>query len=172
MPSRQGYPKQVLFIDLAGPLPETPASNRYILTCQDVFSRFVCLYPIPNKRTTTVAETLMHKHIAIFGCPLKIHSDNGLKFTGQVFTTLAAKLEIWLTHPPPYNPQSNQVERFHRTLNTSMRLFFAIFLQFKYTPSTSNSCSFNPAANFSASGIYQNLRHPVGIRTSHPTRHT
>ena len=48
---------------------------------------------------------------------------------------------------------------------------FAIFLQFKYTPSTSNSCSFNPAANFSI-GIYQNLRHPVGIRTSHPTRHT
>ena len=83
----------------------------------------MCLYPIPNKRTTTVAETLMHKHIVIFGCPLKIHSDNGLKFTGQVFTTLAANLEIWLTHPPPYNPQSNQVERFHRTLNTSMRLF-------------------------------------------------
>ena len=35
VPSHQGYPQQVLFIDLVGLLPETPASNRYILTCQN-----------------------------------------------------------------------------------------------------------------------------------------
>jgi transposase InsO family protein/dUTPase len=123
VPSRQGYPQQVLFVDLVGPLPETPNGNRYILSCQDGFSRFVCLYPIPDKRTLTVAEALMHRHIATFGCPLKIHSDNGMEFTGRLFTALAAKLEIGITHPPPYNPQSNRVERFHRTLNTGMRLF-------------------------------------------------
>ena len=64
----------------------------------------------------------MHRHIATFGCPLKIHSDNGMEFTGQVFKELAAQLEIGLTRPPPYNPQSNQVERFHQTLNTGMGL--------------------------------------------------
>ncbi len=46
-----------------------------------------------------------------------------MEFTGRVFTALADKLEIGLTHPPPYNPQSNRVERFHWTLNTGMRLF-------------------------------------------------
>ena len=39
----QGYPKQVLFIDLVGPLPETPVSNRYILTCQDAYSAGLCV---------------------------------------------------------------------------------------------------------------------------------
>ncbi len=74
---------------LVGPLLETPAGNRYILTCQDGFSRFVCLYPLPDKRTATIVETLMHCHIATFGCPLKVHSDNGMEFTGRVFTVLA-----------------------------------------------------------------------------------
>jgi hypothetical protein len=73
-----------------GPLPETPTGNLYILTCQDGFSRFVSLCPIPDKKTASVAETLMHRHIATFGCLLKIHSDNGLEFTGWVFTELAA----------------------------------------------------------------------------------
>ncbi len=108
---------------MVGPLPETPAGKQYILTCQDGFSCFVCLYPLPNKRIATVAETLMHCHIATFGCPLKVHSDNGMEFTGRVFTALAAKLKIGLTHPPSYNPQSNRVKRFHRTHNTGMRLF-------------------------------------------------
>jgi hypothetical protein len=27
VPSQQGYPQQILFIDLVGPLPETPAGN-------------------------------------------------------------------------------------------------------------------------------------------------
>ena len=53
----------------------------------------------------------MHRHIATFDCPLKIHLYNGLEFTSQVFTPLAAKLKIGLTHPPPYNPLSNRVER-------------------------------------------------------------
>ena len=49
VPSRQGYPQQVLFIDLVGPLPEMPTGNRYILTCQDGFSQFVSLYRSPTK---------------------------------------------------------------------------------------------------------------------------
>ncbi len=102
VPSHQGYPQQVLFIDLVGLLPETPAGN----------SCFVCLYLILDKRNTTVAETLMHKYIATFGCPLKIHSDNGMEFTSRIFTALADKLEIGLTHPHPYNPQSKR--GFHR----------------------------------------------------------
>ncbi len=56
-------------------------------------------------------------------CPLNVHSDNGIEFTVRVFTALADKLEIGLTHPPPYNLQSNRVERFHQKLNTGMRLF-------------------------------------------------
>ncbi len=65
----------------------------------------------------------MNKHIAIFGCPLRIYSDNGLEFTGKVFTELAAQLEIGLKHSPPHNAQSDKVERFHQTLNTGMRMF-------------------------------------------------
>ena len=55
-PHKIGYPGEVLFLDLVGPLPETPDGMKYILTYQDGFSRFVCTSLIPCKEAAIVAN--------------------------------------------------------------------------------------------------------------------
>ena len=121
VPQINGYPGQTLFIDLVGPLPETGKGNKYIMSAQDGFSRFIRLYPLPNKETKTVVDCLVDKHIATFGCPMRIHSDNGKEFVSNLFAGMTEKLDIKHTRTPSYNPQSNPVERYHRTLNATMR---------------------------------------------------
>ncbi|MCP3663457.1 MAG: transposase family protein, partial [Gammaproteobacteria bacterium] len=45
---------------------------------------------------------------------MTIHSDNGKEFTNELLAKLLARLEVAHTFTPAYNPQSNNVERFHR----------------------------------------------------------
>ena len=73
---------------------------------------------ITNKEAKTVADALMTKWVSAFGCPEEIHSDQGREFVNKLWEDLCWSLEIKKTTTPPYSPQSNAVERFHRTLNT------------------------------------------------------
>ena len=118
---KAGFPLEVLFIDLVGPLPSTHEGYKYIMTVEDGYSRFVQAYPLRTKEAPEVARVLMERFISTFGCPQTIHSDNGTEFTAEVFKTLMEELQIRKTFTPPYNAQSNPVERFHRTLNAFMR---------------------------------------------------
>ena len=47
--------------------------------------------------------------------PLKVHSDNGKEFVIKLWAGLMKRMRVMKTLA--YNPQSNTVERFHRTLN-------------------------------------------------------
>ena len=116
-----GFPLEVLYIDLVGPLPTTTENYRYIMTVEDGYSRFVQAYPLRTKEAPETARVLLERFISTFGCPQTIHSDNGKEFTADVFKTLMEELQINKTFSPPYNPQSNLVERFHRTLNAFVR---------------------------------------------------
>ena len=120
IPHVSGYPLQMLSIDLVGPLTETEEKNIYILTVQDNFSKWVNLYPIRNKESRTVVEALL-KFVNQFGCPYEVHSDQGKEFTSTIFSMLMKKMGIKQTTTPPYNPNSNPCERFHRTLSAIMR---------------------------------------------------
>ena len=122
-PRKSGFPGERLNIDLVGPLPETPTGNRYILTIEDSFTRFCHAVPIRTKESKHVADALIERFICIFGCPLEILSDQGGEFVNRTWKELMKRLEIRKKETPPYNPNSNPVERFHRTLNTIFRTF-------------------------------------------------
>ena len=117
-----GYPLQVIYIDLVGPMTESHQGFKYILTIEDGYSRFVNAYPLKTKETQEVARVLHERFISNFGCPVQIMSDNGKEFTSTLFKDLMTELQIKKTEVPPYCPQGNIVERFHRTLNTYMRV--------------------------------------------------
>ena len=117
----QGFPGEKIFIDLVGPFNPTMDNNRYILTIEDGWTRFVQAIPIPNKEAKTVAGALYNKYIATFGTPMEIHSDQGTEFTNRIMEELAKGFQIKKTHTPAYNPHSNAVERFHKTLNQMLR---------------------------------------------------
>ena len=116
-PQKSGYPGERLSIDLVGPLPETDNKDRYVMTVQCMFTKFVQCFPLPNKEAETVANILVERYICNFGCPAEIHTDRGREFHNKLWTELFDCLEIKKTVTPPYNPNSNPVERFHRTLN-------------------------------------------------------
>ena len=85
-PSKNGFVGETLYVDLVGPLPQTAEGSRYILTCEDGFSRFVLAYPIENKEAVTVAKVLLEKYLVTFGFPTRIHSDNGQAWWRQCQT--------------------------------------------------------------------------------------
>ena len=122
-PLRTGFPFQVMSIDLVGPLTETNKGHKYILTCQDTYSRYVMAFPIPNKETATVARMFVDRVICQYGAPIELKSDRGREFTGNIFREVLQMLGIRRVNTPPYNPQSNPVERWHRTLGAMFRVF-------------------------------------------------
>ena len=125
IPSLNGYPLQTLYVDLCGPVSPGNHGYRYILTVEDGYSRFVQAYPLRSKETKEVAKTLMDRFVSTFGCPVNILSDNGKEFASEVFESLMEELQIAPRKSPPYCPQGNIVERFHRTLNAYFRVHLA-----------------------------------------------
>ena len=93
---------------------------RYILTVQDIFSRFLWLRPMSRKKSSVVAHELMtiyREH----GPPKILQCDNGGEFKGNT-TTVCKKIGIKVINSRAYHPQSQgKVERSHRTLRDKMR---------------------------------------------------
>ena len=56
-----GFPMQTVAVDILGPLPDSPAGNRYILVAMDYFTRWAEAYPIPNQEAATVAPKLVNE---------------------------------------------------------------------------------------------------------------
>ncbi|MCP3664723.1 MAG: transposase family protein, partial [Gammaproteobacteria bacterium] len=119
-----GFPGQTLYVDLVQ-MNKSPEGYEYILSMEDRFSRFISLALLKCKRSEEVIQGLLEHFISRFGCPLTIHSDNGREFTNQLLAKLLAQLEVAHTFTPAYNPQSNNVERFHRTLRDHYRMWIA-----------------------------------------------
>ncbi len=115
VPGTNGFPGQILYVDLVQ-MNKSPEGYQYILSMEDGFSRYISLAPLKSKKSEEVIQGLLEHFISRFGCPLTIHSDNGKEFTNQLLEKLLAQLEMAHTFNPAYNLQSNNVERFHRTL--------------------------------------------------------
>ena len=122
VPRRTGYPLELVAIDLVGPLPVDSTGWKYILTAEDVFTKFSQCYPLKSKKTEEVAAVFNERFVANYGCPQAIISDNGKEFSSEVFEQLMKELRIEKKNTPPYNPHSNNVERLHRTINAYMRM--------------------------------------------------
>ena len=122
-PRRHGYPGEVLYVDLVGPMPKSHKDNLFICTMQDGFSKYVTAVMIPCKEAPVVANAVLEGWITKFGCPDRIHTDQGTEFKNKLWKDLMDRLQITKTETPPYNPHSNLVERFHRCLNAIMRCY-------------------------------------------------
>ena len=68
-----------------------------------------------------MARVLLHEHFSVFGLPNQIHSDNGKEFVSSLWVELFSELKILHTKTPPYNPSSNIVKRWHRTILSILR---------------------------------------------------
>ena len=104
-------------------MPETHNREYYVLTVEDGFKRHSCAYPINNKEAATISRVLVDNYFMTFGLPSSIHSDNGKEFVNRIIEQLMDRLQIIKRTPPVYNPNSNIVERWHRTWDQMIRVY-------------------------------------------------
>ena len=77
---------------------------RWVLSCIDVFSRYLVLRPLYSKDTAIVAEQLLQV-FADLGVPSVIQSDRGSEFQGCV-NQLSNMLSVKIVHSSVRHPQS------------------------------------------------------------------
>jgi transposase InsO family protein len=118
------HPFDMISIDLKGPLPMAVGSgNCYILSIMDCFTRFYIAIPIKSKHAHVVVDALVTYYLTIFPVPTTIVSDNGSEFSNSLMTGLAEQYGFTQRFTPVVHQQSNQVERVHRTLGHTLKMY-------------------------------------------------
>ena len=108
---------EVVYLDVLGELPVTSAGNRYILVATDAYTKWTHAMAMPDQSAQTIADVFSTEFICYFGCPIRIHSDQGRQFEGNLFKELCTLLGVDKSRTCGYHPQGNgQVERHNRTL--------------------------------------------------------
>ena len=96
---------------------------QYILTIQDVFSRYLWLRPLTYKTSKVVSKALGDLYIEV-GPPKVLQSDRGGEFKKWV-KKLCKNLNVKMIQSRPYHPQSQgKVERSHRALRKKITFDF------------------------------------------------
>jgi len=83
----------------------------------DSFTKWAEAFPLRNKEAETIAKILVEQVFSRFGAPLSVLSDQGKEVDGRVMREICRLFGIEKLRTTPYKPSTNQVERFHRTLN-------------------------------------------------------
>ena len=119
--TQRGFPGARWSVDLVGPLPRTENGNCYIMTAEDIFTRWPIAVPIPDKTAEEIADAFNKHVIAEHGSCEELLTDNAKELTGLVINDIAKTLGISKVQTVPYNPNGNKVERYHRTLGQMLR---------------------------------------------------
>ena len=119
-----GRPGVKVYIDTVGPLSSATYKGekvKHILTIQDGYTRYLTAVPIADITAKTITHALLENYLYVYGMPESLHSDRRTAFTSELFSGLMKALNIQHTVTPPYHPESNRVERVHRTLGAVLR---------------------------------------------------
>lgn len=87
----------------------------------DRYSRWPEAVPLPDMQAETVAKAFCEGWISRFGAPETITTDQGRQFESELFMELTRLLGALWVRTTAYHPEANGlIERFHRTLKTSL----------------------------------------------------
>lgn len=113
-----------VFIDFVGRIsPPSEDGSEYIFTATCDLTKYVIAIPTKDCTALTTAKAFVENIILKFNIPTKLTTDNGTNFTAELFTEVTKLLKIKKILTTRYHPQSNVVERYHRSLNTYLRSF-------------------------------------------------
>ncbi|GFT47301.1 retrovirus-related Pol polyprotein from transposon 412 [Trichonephila clavipes] len=107
-------------IDAVGPLPVSTKQNRYLITSICVASKYPEAIPVESITSPNVIDALLSIFSRI-GFPREIQSDLGISSTSDLTTTFFNKFGIKVTRSSVSHPQSNAVERVHRTIKSVIK---------------------------------------------------
>ena len=115
---------QKLYVDLVGPFNAATYQGTtmfHLVTMLDGYTRYLVCQPVPSQTAEVVGKAILESWFFRFGIPENIHSDNGRNFISEVWKECLDQLGVEQSLTPPYTPQSNRVERAHRSLLASIR---------------------------------------------------
>lgn len=149
------HPFQKIYVDIVGPItPTSRNGNIYILTCNCSLTKYVIAAPMADTTALTTAKNLVHSVFLKYGLPELFVTDNGTNFISETLKEVNKLFKIKKVFTTPYHPQSNQIERFHRTLGNYMKAFvqneqdlwceYLDFATFAYNNSTNQSTGYAP----------------------------
>ncbi|XP_036148743.1 uncharacterized protein LOC118647611 [Monomorium pharaonis] len=111
-----------LSLDIVGPLPITRNGSRYILTMQDLLTKYSLAVPLGEATSLTIADAFAKKFICIYGTPKAILTDQGTNFLSSLIRSLTRRFGIQHFKTTAYHPQSNgSLERSHHVLMEYLR---------------------------------------------------
>lgn len=81
-------------MDIVGPKVHTMKGNRYLLTFQDYFTKYVEAIPIHDQKADTIARAFVENIIVRHGTPKRLLTDMGANFTSALFKEVCRNLGI------------------------------------------------------------------------------
>ena len=98
-------------VDYSGPLPTTPRGNTYILLFMDRFSRRADMYAVTATEFTAegTADIFVNRYITLWGCPLSLLSDNGMRLCSKLAMVVYKLLGVRKVATSSYHPKTAMV---------------------------------------------------------------
>ena len=115
--------KELVSVDLYGPLPRSFGNFSYILVAVDVFSKFVKLIPLKNATGLIVTRNFIKHFVEPLGAPVTVIADHGPCFRSHVWDRILKSHNIQPRHTSVYHPQSNPAERYMKILGSFFRIY-------------------------------------------------
>lgn len=109
-------PWAVVAADIMGPFPLSKIKSAYLLVFQDLFTKWIELFPIKKPDATTIIKLFEENIVCRWGTPEVIVTDNGTEFSNNAMKEMAQAFGIHHQTTPPYHAQANPVERVNRVL--------------------------------------------------------
>lgn len=109
-------------------LPVTECGNQHVVVIQDLFTKWLFVFAVPDQKAARIARLLAEEVIPWFGVPEALLSDRGKKLLSHLMTHLCVMLGTCKLNTTSYHPQCHgTVERFNRTLKQILRKHAARF---------------------------------------------
>lgn len=116
-------PRELVSLDLIGPLPRGQLGARYILVLLDVFTKYIQIYPIKKATTDIILNRIKSQYIPTCGKFKRILTDNGTQFHSKKWIEQLKLLDIQISVTTAYHPEGNPVERANREIGRILRTY-------------------------------------------------
>ncbi len=122
LPVMASEPKELIPVDIYGPLPPSSHGYRYVVVIIDAFTKLVKLYPVTQQTASNVVKAVK-KYLAEVKKVKDVIIDNGRQFHTNEWCDFWKGLGTEVKHTRPRNPKANgNVERVMITLGDCVRL--------------------------------------------------